>query len=277
MSTLQDYSPSFFNSRRETQDDNPLRFELGWKDVASGLVKIAMGYGLLMGCIALAVGLVAAIVSSEMVLQNAPPSRGGNDLTMVWVTQIGGAAVSLGTLFACIWILTGKVRCAMHAPERAGARWLIFLCMIGVVSGPVVSVALNASYVARAYDNPQRFMKDTAEKQREMRVDLADLIGPTISFVTTVLFVLFIRSIGSCFNHSLTVAFADTYLALSAMLIGISIYLMFDTSLIRGAPVIALGIAGAWFFSLFGYLFLMLFARVMILSELRKVKSPLEA
>ncbi len=280
----QPWSPHY---RKAETPDELLRAELGWQDVASGLSKILFGYGLLAVNFLIIVGLIAYVVLSN----SAPRRPNAQDaIVAMWVLYLGIGIVGLLSIYTYAQIFIGKCRCAIHAPERCGARWYIFACLLCIVVGPVVGT-INSIAVQSSVSTPEKKQKlrdELLQKAQGQGGDsgvlaeirrsftITQIASALVSMSTTVFFVLFLRAIGACFEERLLIQMTDFYLMFSALLMGFTIYLLCATRLDASFLVVlvVLGVGGligaAW------YLALVVYTRLVILSRLAKLRSPLD-
>lgn len=264
------------NLNSSTSDQDQLRYELGWKDVASGLMRMLMGYLLLLVIAAFAIALVVYLMSAAHHAAQHGISNKGN-LSLLWITIAGGGAITILSLIAYGLILTGTWRCAIHAPERSGARWMIFACVVLLVCSPLMSIAIGVSGVSRPAAKHRAVSRSAALQEHLPQIGVADLIGPVLSLGTTVLFVLFLRAVGNCFQNKRLIVFSEMYLVVESLLAGGAVFLVFNPTLPEKAPLVILIFAGAALVSVVGYLGLIVIARNTIVQGMAAVKSPLLA
>ncbi len=278
------------------QLDELLRAEIGWTEVASGLARILFGYFLLAVCIFLVVFVIVYSAVSTVTQATAAPRPGNTppkeDLLLMWVIGLGLGMAGLLAIFTYIQIFVGKVRCVIHTPERCGARWFIFICMLTITIGPVLG-SLNSVAVNLSVDTPEKKMQLRKELIESMRrgddtqttvlaeikrtLNVTQIASMLVSLGTTIFFVLFIRSIGSCFQEKLLIVMSDLYLVFSTLLVVFSVYQVVFGGLTRGMLLLVavLGIGGL--VSIIWYIVLVIFARIVIVNRLKRVRSPLEA
>ncbi len=103
----------------EAEFNERLRMELGWGDVAKGLMQVLMGYGVLIAGTVLGVGLIALAIYSnvveELARKNAKPSNGS-----LWQLYLGLGILSITGIISYGIIVGGQFKCLLHAPERHG-------------------------------------------------------------------------------------------------------------------------------------------------------------
>lgn len=265
-----------------------LRHEMGWTDVASGLAKILFGYFLIFVNVMLILFLVVFLAFNAHSMSN-PNSK--TAIIAMWVLFLGCGIIFLLSLYTYVTVFVGKCRCAIHAPERCGARWYIFACMLCIVIGPVMGFFDTAS----AMLGPTNAQKDAMKSKMFQRVDqqekdaeavLAELrksigvtqiAGALVSLATTVFFVLFLRSIGNCFEDSRLSSLSDLYLMFTALLMGFTIFLVFFAGLDRSTWVVLLILGIGGLVSIAWYIGLIVYTRCLILYKLENLGSPLEA
>jgi hypothetical protein len=260
------------NTSRAPVDD-PLKYELGWKDVASALGRILLGYLLLLACAILGV-LLIVYVGLQVLMRNP---NNGHDLAALW-TLLGGLGV-MGLLGMGSYglILTGKLQCALHAPDRFGCRWFMFACLTCMVFGPVLNIAISIggqpanAELKKLQRNPSR------QVSLPMPVLVTNVVGSVVSYAATILFVLFLRSVGKCFQNSVLTSLSELYLLAEAVLLAGTLYLVLSGLLFRMGIVVGLGLGVGWFVLACWYFGLLLLARTAILTGVANLKSSLLA
>jgi hypothetical protein len=266
--------------------ENILRFEIGWKDVASGLGKILFGYFMLVLTLGIVVGLVLYLAATAM----ARRPNAQDIILAMWVCYLGFGIVFLLGLYTYIQIIVGHVRCAIHSPERCGARWFIFACILCVVVGPWMGTINSVQ---------MQMSTDTAEKKQKLRQELiqhfhgqtaedgvlaeirrglsiTQIASALISMASSLFFVLFLRSIGSCFQETRLTVLADLYLVFSAMLMSMTFYTTFFTRFNQSTVWVFAAIGVGGLVSAGWYIGLLIYCRVLILTRMNNLRSPLE-
>ncbi len=263
----------FAQAQNPNEPKDPFGVEYGWREVSQALTKILLGYFVLVvGCFAGAILLVLALHGQEMEL--LPKGRNQN-LIEVLIT-VGSLVMGLSCLLGYGMIMVGKWRCLMNAPERRAAKWLMFICMLCLLVGPVMNAMFSIS--GAGADN-YRALKQGREGVAEVKFDttgtILQLVGAAISLASTVLFVLFLRAVGSCFNSKILVSGTHLYLLYLALLVGgtVQVTLSAEKSLAKPEVVMALGLG--WLGFAFGYVLIVLATRICILNGLSQVRSPL--
>src|ERR1700751_5738057 len=102
-----------------------LYVQVGWPEVAKGLAKILLGYGL---------WIVGNVFGLTLVL--LPLFEVGFRMELVrlklgqlWMFYAGLGILSVVGIFSLGIIMGGKWKCLINASERNGCRWLLFLCL----------------------------------------------------------------------------------------------------------------------------------------------------
>jgi hypothetical protein len=175
-------------------------------------------------------------------------------------------------------IVGGQFKCMLHAAERHGARWFMFLCIACLFLGPAFQMASGiASW--------QTFQELKANPARLRDVQLnplgqwLQLIGFGLSMFYPLFFTLFLRAVAICLRISKLAAFIDIFLVFAAILVAATGFAMYRLPR-GGAPMIPLGVAvalgAAWLILLIIYIGLIAFTRVGIHVVMSTVKSPLQ-
>src|SRR4051794_12498235 len=102
------------------EENERLRMELGWPEVAQGLLQIVVGY-LVFG-VGMAVG-IGLIVLSFYGPGDAARRASRPGLGQLWMFYIGLGLTSVMGLLSYGIIIAGKFKCILSASERHGARW----------------------------------------------------------------------------------------------------------------------------------------------------------
>src|SRR6266699_2741301 len=100
----------------------PLQAEFGWTEVGKGLTRILIGY--FIAVLGIAAG-VAVLLLAAYGHQHEAVAKGNKNTTLL-ILMLAIGLIGLSSLFSYGFILAGKWRCLMNAPERHAAKWLIF-------------------------------------------------------------------------------------------------------------------------------------------------------
>jgi hypothetical protein len=251
-------------------NDN-LRMELGWEDVGKGLTRVVMGYFVLLAGLVVGVGL---LIAAFYQVGGRTPTGGTSPVTF-WCFYAGlGILGSIG-LFAYIVIFSGQLRCLIGAPERGGARWLMFFTMTCLLIGPTVNAGASVACVQRAPDfarGPDGFRRLQFTSTGRM-LQLASTVGGSLC---AVFFLLFLHALARCLQATLLGWSVLLHLLATLTLAGLSLYLNFDgrTLIVQRQHLIWLG--AAWLVNIIWHVLLIGSVRVRIATCLSKVRAPLD-
>jgi hypothetical protein len=204
--------------------------------------------------------------------------KGGNKNTVDVLIIVAALVTGATSLISYGMVMAGKWRCLMGAPERRAAKWLMFTCMLCMLVGPMMNVAF--SVFGAGADNFRAIKKgyDGVEDVKfESTGAILQLVGFAMSLSSTVLFVLFLRAVGSCFNSNVLVSAIHLYLLYLALLVGgtVQVSLMGPKTLMK--PDILLALALGWLGFVVGYVVIIVATRICIFNGLNRVQSPLAA
>jgi hypothetical protein len=190
---------------------------MAWTGVSKGLTSVLAGYVL---SILNAAGSLVILWIGTRGFRKNPAEATGDTFT---VLLLGGAVLFFTSLFSTYLVLRGKWRCMFNAPERGGARWLMFASMICICAGPVLTYAsgLVGGKTTVQPQHDESRLKPGLERSallyaRRLREnDLGGymrLAGGIISPLAPVFFVLFIRAIHRCMGRVVATRFTELYL-----------------------------------------------------------------
>jgi hypothetical protein len=272
---------SMITGRRATHSivpsgrDDPLREEFGWSEVATGLSRILLAY--LVGVLGIGLGvglLVAGALGRELKLF-ATNVRETSELFVFFGTGI----VVISGLISYGMILAAKRRCVLGAPERHGAKWLIFACILCLLLGPAISFLTSLSGEgSQNYKAMRNGKEGIAELQFTSAGSIAQLASFVVSTASEVFFILFLRAVARCFSNEFCTWFATLYLIFTCLLLGGTVQVVMlirDSVTLHPQALIGLGLA--WLLNGVFYIVLILLTRVCIGNGLSKIRSPLAA
>jgi hypothetical protein len=247
-----------------------LRVETSWKEVAHGLTKILMGYG---------IWIVGNLLGLALVL--APLLEVGFKLEtklrigQLWMFYAGLGILSVVGIFACGMVMAGKWRCALSAPERNGCRWLMFLCLTSMA----LAVGLSFLSSVSGLKVQPEFSRGVAGLWK-VRYSPAGVIFNVASMVLSVLytcsFALFLRAVAQNMDSRWHVRMVDLFLSFFVPLTLASGYLTYkvvdgDQKMIKPLLFVCLGWALCFLF----WLLMIALVRSCILRTVVRVRDPM--
>jgi hypothetical protein len=222
--------------------------EYGWPDVRSGLQRILCGYLLAIGLVVLGVSvvflLVYLVITSNNLLETA--------LDSAMILYLTAAVSFVGGLYSLFLVISGKLRCLIHVPERCGAKWLMFGSMLCLAFGPVLNTVGNlfGAHKTSRFQDPKAIqaLMEGMTNFGEMLFKLEprayiNLAGMLSSLASSVLFVLFMRQVCRCFEDGQRMRLAEFYLAFCAVVLAGTVFLFLR--LVNLLQDIALPLPGA--------------------------------
>lgn len=255
-------------------DIHQLRLEHCWQDVAKALTKILVGHLLIIiGFAASGTLLVLFIIS----LTQKDQTKGMN-LAFEAVCWIALGLLALCTLWGYGKILLGQWMCLKYAPERCGARWVMFACITFMLMGPTCNLICSFGGVKQAADfrhGPRDFkMPKFDPSVRNMQIGCT-----AISLISYVLFMIFLRSVARCFGDTGRATHVLIFLLVQGLLLAATVFVVYDLitqpkPFFEPDTLAALGIG--WALSGFWYLYLILSIRLCIGEGMKMMQSPLE-
>jgi hypothetical protein len=239
-----------------------LRMEAGWVGVKEGLGRILIGYYVLIFGTILTVAFMGFAVAELVRSSESAASR----LGAIWGLYTSVAVIGLIQLFGFITVLRGKWTCLLNCPDRGGARWLIFGCMVCIIMGPVFQFVCFIGGLLGIANSP--YFPTVAL--------ILQCVGIGLGLAGSILFVLFLRAVVSCFGDEDSVAHLNLFLILDGLLTATVILLFLTDQEFFHKPgmllvFVACGIGvGIW------YLYLVNRVHWRISALIRLLPSPLE-
>jgi hypothetical protein len=236
----------------------------GWDEVKKGLLSILGGYALTILSLFIFIGLLLT-VAVQVTTATAVTTQKSNDAATI--LYVGAAIVLLSSLASFYFIIRGKWRCLMNAPEHCGVKWMMFVSLLCVAAGPPLSTA--SSFATEPPPGEARTAQEVDkmrpnEKLQHYRDSVAPhgavgyirLASGFVSLLSTVFFVLFLRGVALSFEDQTRARIAEGYLVLvGAVAVG-TVVVVVNPTLLLTFPEVLLLLAGGWLLSFAGYLFL---------------------
>lgn len=222
--SLVSYNPDYEIDRKHNS-------ELGWLEVSKGLRLILIGYVIWIVTIVLAVWMLIAAASLGQKLAKANAQVNWGEIIM-FVTVI---VLGLIGLYTYIMVLVGQWRC-LHAPERAGAKWFIFVCMTCIILAPMLDFASgflgggdNVRHLQRGVDGLEKIKFQTT-------AGFMQLLGGLLGFVSFICFLFFLRATARCFDDKGRVINVTLCIAFNVVLTVAMVYLAFRIEELLARP-----------------------------------------
>lgn len=246
--------------------------ETGWGEVSNGLTLLLRGYLLLSAGLALGASLLWYADNHHLVW--GPGHRVSTDEQMSWIL-FGFCTIILGPVLGCSFVSIGQWRCLGYAPERHGAKSLMFSCITCLFLAIVLT---TAAVWASAADNARVLQRgwpgwDGLEfSLGTLVLQLASAGGWVLSIV---LFTTFLRSVASCFRDDARVRWVDLYLVFTSFLVGGTLFLFLGNRTLASQSDFLLALGVCWVFYFTCHLLLVRDTRSCIRANQEKLASPL--
>jgi hypothetical protein len=259
--------------------------ELGWPAVRKGLHSILFGYLLSVGMVLFAVALALYVVF--MVMQAKKVAEFIDAALLIYA---GISILFLMGLASLSFIIKGNICCLLNAPERCGARWLMFASTLCVVVGPALNVVAGfvggsappAAAATTTTSNDAAAEVSAALRSYGESLKVLDgrayvaLTGNVANLLSGVFFVLFLRAVARCFNDLGRMRVAETYLIFSGVLAAVSVYFFLHPMQLLALPEVLLALGGGWLVAGLWYILLLVSTSTCIADGLDRRRSPLE-
>jgi hypothetical protein len=258
--------------------------EIGLADIRTGILRIVMGYLILLGGILALAGLCVYV---GFQLREGYSRKTAEEASTVLFA--GLLVFGLLSLFSVGCIVRGKWNCLMAAPERYHAKWLMFASILCVLVGPALNVASflvgadkeESARISQARKDPAALLKQMEEYKKSMK-DLGTrtytkLAGDFAAMLSTVFFVLFLRAVALCCHDRPRALMAELYLLFTGLLVAGVVYFFINPVPFLKRPELLLGLLGGWLFSALWYFLLIISTLVCIGNILSRPRKSLSA
>jgi hypothetical protein len=205
--------------------------EFGWPEVRKGLHRILGGYLLAIGLVLFGAGVLGFIVYMFVTSRNVLESA----LDAAMILYLTAAICFLGGLYSFFLVISGKLRCLIAAPERCGAKWIMFTSILCFAFGPVLNFTSNffishaktqqqdAKAVLAMMQSMQGYTQSLFKMDARAYFSLA---GNLASIASTVFFVIFLRQASRCFDDGPRMRLAEFYLIFTGVVIAGTVFLV---------------------------------------------------
>jgi hypothetical protein len=268
-----------------TRAEGELLAETGWEEVSKGLMRIFFAHMLLIGTIVLFV-VVLVIAGSAVDMANP-----GTKVTTLLVVGMLGLALVFGmAIISAGMIIYGQWRCLMFAPERCGAKLLMFGVLFCTITGPALSASFAFSKWGTPPPPPVKPKRLTATDVFMQRAEFyrdnltaqtttgyVELACGGLGLLANLMFILFLRSVARCWDDRFRILMVDLYLGFAILLYLGTVYLfVINPQLALNEPHYLLLLGAGWVFSFLWYLFLLLLISAGVSFALANKRSPLD-
>ncbi|MFL5242757.1 MAG: hypothetical protein ACJ8FY_11670 [Gemmataceae bacterium] len=252
---------------------NPLHMEFGWRAVANGLSRVLFGYFLMvLGWIIGGAALFYAVYHREL---DAASKLSKQSSSLIIFFGIG--FLGLASLISYGFIIAGKWRCIMNAPERHAAKWLMFLCILCLLVSP--SLHLIFSLSGEGAENYRHMRQHGKEGLAELKIEgtagAMQLVSTGLGLASTLLFVLFLRAVACCFKSQACLWNIHIFLGYACLLIGLTLQMVLSSQRLLFRPDVLLVVGAGWLLFVCWYVVVIVSVRVGITRGLSRVHSPL--
>jgi hypothetical protein len=248
-----------------------LSVELGWPEVAKGLTKILVGYGIWIVGNLFGMALVLMPLFEVGFRMEAVSLKIGQ----LWMFYAGIGILSVVGILSFGVIMGGKWKCMINASERNTCRWLLFLCLASLAMAAALSVL---SSLAGVKVQPEFSRGVVGLKQ--MRFTTAGIIfnlaSASLSVAYTCLFALFLRAVAKCMDSRWHVRMVDLFLSFFVPLTlasGFVVFRLFAGDQHAMKLLLMLGVG--WVACFIFWLVMIALVRSCILKTVQRVREPM--
>lgn len=236
--------------------DPVLMSETGWTDVARGLNRILIGnlvlillplFGLLLIVVALTQGGDPGVL-----LEKDKFHKAGYEIFLLFLGGI--LAIAVSGFIGYPLILFGRIQCLVNVPERCGAKWLMFVCVLALIAGPALGIFAGVLGAGRDWELEKKGRKPKAAATRTLEEAMPKLdkemltksyfwlnVGSVVlSLTSEICFLLFLRAVAHCFHAQNRVAMVDFYFILVGGILVTILYVLFGSPALPVAVVLLL-------------------------------------
>jgi hypothetical protein len=269
-----------------SQAEGELLAETGWEEVSKGLLRILFAHLLLIGTIVLFV-VVLFFAGSEVDVANP----GSKVTTLLVVAMLGLTLVFGMAIISAGMIIYGQWRCLMFAPERCGAKLLMFGVLFCTITGPALSISFGVSHWGTPPPRAAKVKKLSANDFLQERAEFyrdnltaqttsgyVEIACAGLGALANLMFILFLRSVARCWDDRVRILIVDLYLGFALLLYGAGVYLFIgNPQMILIHPEYLLYLGAGWVLEFFWYLFLLVLISTGITIGVANKRSPLDS
>jgi hypothetical protein len=266
-------------------EDPELAAETGWPDVRKAIIRILIGYLLCIVCCVELAALVAYLVLCHPAKPTMKEVTAGEAIAMT-----GLLLFVLGQGWSIKMVAGGSWTCLLRSPERCHAKWLMFATILfvliapscGFFSGLMLINAPRPRHEAAQVEDDNTVVSRVRNLDRYLDREhvatasgVLQIISHILSWMSTVLFILYLRQVGRCWENQVCVCLADLYLFYMGALITAAIGLMAFAPDMLAQMTITLGLGVGLALALVWFLFLLFMTASCISAGLASRQSAL--
>jgi hypothetical protein len=255
------------------QNSGCIHRETGWVEVARGLTFILRGYLLLTVATLTGLGLVVWCQYSELLSALPAPDA---DERMAWQAA-GVLLLLLAPIAGCILVLAGQWRCLGHAPERHGAKALMYACLNCLVLSVVVGGAALVASAAEQPNGPEQLWSEWGRFEFSLTTKIAQVTSVVVVVSCMLLFTLFLRAVAACFRDERRVRHIERFFLFTSFLLGGTVFVFLGSRHLSGQPEFLLGLSGCWLISILWHFGLVWSSRACIRANQARLRPPVTA
>jgi hypothetical protein len=258
-----------------TTEDAELSAETGWPDVARAIRSILFSHLLSILLFAEVIALVVYLATNHQEPGKHHKGPTPAELRLEVLAMVGLAVFVLGQFFAVVMAVRGQWTCLLRSPERCHAKWLMFACILFILISPTAGffsgflAATDPDAVVEAgkkkKKDPQTFteMVGGLEEYKETRhlqttSGLLQLTSVALSLGSSLLFLLYLRAVGRCWESDVCVLLVDLFLFFVGALVAAVILIPLFAPKLMAQPLIPLALGGSAVLAYVWYLMLLL-------------------
>jgi hypothetical protein len=260
-----------------------LEAETGWEEVRKGLNGIIFSHLLSFASVLVAGGIGWLVYAQIKGLKEAQEL--GDVSTIIYA---GLGVLFLMGVFSYGMMVRGMWHCLMKAPEREGAKWLMFAALLCFLAGPALNIV--APFVGSDKGRPAAkderistiLYRSAAKYPKTLTLDNLDsttylsLGGTVASWLSGMFFLLFLRAVACCFGASVRVRLTELLIAFTLFLLASTLYQAYEFLESRGHPELLLGAMAGWVLAVVWYFLLLVSTSGMIACGLPRRRFRLD-
>jgi hypothetical protein len=253
----------------QNTDNQPQQYEeSGWRQIRTGLLIVAIGYGVLILGSITSGALIRLAISGKYL-----PSPGEEEDLQKVFTWLTASALVVTAVCSYSLVMLGQFRCMMYAPPRHCAREVMYVCCQCLL----VAAVLNGLGVYLDEGKTFAALQDGWHGVRRPNpwsvANLMHLASFVLGVISTLVFSLYLRKVAECFDDSRGAKAVDLNLVFMGLIIGGSAGACLCMGGLKLKGVTLVWPAAAWLLCLIWHLWLVLRIRRCVYDGLRKASE----